>query len=166
MSEIYSFDSYVTKLKSLNVIHYDLTCGIPFETATIPNIYSSHFLEHLTAQDAKRLLQECLRVLQPKGVIRIAVPSLEYEVNSIRVALAQYERGSIQPVLRYLTSQPGFTDQYTVHRYMYDFRSMEELLRSVGFVEVTEQTYHCGRMIDVERLDTRENSLFVEAIKA
>jgi len=43
---------------------------------------------------------------------------------------------------------------------------MEKLLRFAGFVDILEPPYRCGRMIDVEKLDARENSLFVEAMKA
>ena len=113
MSEVYIYQEYSSKLNSINVLHYDLGYGVPFRSNTVPNIYSSHFLEHLTRQDAERLLGECFRVLRPGGGIRIAVPSLDQEVDRMRLAIAQYHRGQMEPVLKYLTRRPGFTNQYS-----------------------------------------------------
>lgn len=40
-------------------------------------IYSSHFLEHIPKPQVESVLRECLRVLQPSGVIRLVLPDLE-----------------------------------------------------------------------------------------
>lgn len=60
-----------------NVIAYNLLNGIPFENNYFDVVYHSHLLEHFTKSDAKKFLIECLRVLKPNGIIRIAVPDLE-----------------------------------------------------------------------------------------
>jgi len=165
MSEVYTYEEYVKKLNSVNVLHHDLKYGIPFKSNTVPNIYSSHLLEHFSIEEAKRLLSECFRVLRPGGAIRIAVPSLEQEVNQMRAAIAQYDQGEIEEVVKYLTARPGFTNQYSVHRVCINFNKMKKLLESVAFVDIRETTYRCGKIIDVEKLDTRQESLFVEARK-
>jgi predicted SAM-dependent methyltransferase len=165
MSDFYSYADYSRKLKSSYVIYHDLHYGIPFKTETCPFIYSSHFLEHLSPLEAKKLAKECYRVLQCGGGIRIAVPSLEYEVSKMQLALNQYEKGNSQPVMEYFTSRPGYTNRYSVHRYMYDYVELQRLLASVGFVNIEECAYKTGKMKDCEKLDTRENSLFVEAWK-
>lgn len=69
---------------------------------------------------------------------------------------------SVQPVMEYFTSRPGYTNRYSVHRYMYDYTELKRLLASVGFVDIEECAYKTGRMKDCEKLDTRENSLFVK----
>jgi len=165
MSEVYTYEEYVKKLNSVNVLHHDLKYGIPFKSNTVPNIYSSHLLEHFSIEEGKRLLSECFRVLRPGGAIRIAVPSLEQEVNQMRAAIALYDQGEIEEVVKYLTARPGFSNQYNAHRCMYNFNKMKILLESVGFVGIRETTYKCGKIIDVEKLDTRRESLFVEATK-
>lgn len=166
MSEVYNYDEYLKKLKSGKILHHDLRNNIPYKADSIPYIYSSHFFEHLTKEDALSSLGECFRVLKPwGGVMRIAVPSLDREVNSIRLAIKEYDRGEIEPVSKYLMTKPGFISQFSVHKYMYNFVEMKKLLETAGFVEVTEYTYKTGNIVDVESLDTRQDSLFVEAVK-
>ena len=55
-------------------IHHDLKNGIPFITGFVDYIYSSHFLEHLTYEEALKLLRECRRVLKTNGLMRFIVP--------------------------------------------------------------------------------------------
>jgi predicted SAM-dependent methyltransferase len=161
----YEFAAYRQRLKAAQVIHHDLLYGIPFGAGVAPNIYSSHFLEHLTKPEATALLHECYRVLQNGGTLRIVVPSLDVEVGEMRAAIDRYDQGDRLPVMQYLTWQPGFTSPYAVHRHMYDFDDLAGLLASVGFVDIVEQTFGSGRMPDVAELDNRAKSLFVEASK-
>jgi len=60
-----------------NVIEHDLQEGIPFEDNFFDLVYHSHVLEHFGKNDGYKFLEECYRVLNFKGVIRIAVPDLE-----------------------------------------------------------------------------------------
>src|SRR5439155_14504106 len=59
------------------VIQHDLRTRLPFPEGRFEAVYHSHVLEHLPRADGLRLLQECARVLRPKGIIRVAVPDLE-----------------------------------------------------------------------------------------
>lgn len=40
-------------------------------------VYSSHFLEHIPKSQVESFLNECWRVLEPGGVLRLVVPDLE-----------------------------------------------------------------------------------------
>lgn len=60
-----------------NVISHNLLTSLPFNDGEVDVIYNSHFLEHFSLADAKRILSECYRILGNKGVIRIVVPDLE-----------------------------------------------------------------------------------------
>jgi SAM-dependent methyltransferase len=60
-----------------DVICWDLRRGIPFEDGTFDVVYHSHFLEHLERNAARRLLDECRRVLRHAGILRLVVPDLE-----------------------------------------------------------------------------------------
>jgi hypothetical protein len=48
---------------------------------------------------------------------------------------------------------------------MYNFDSLRGLLQAVGFAQVTRHSYRQGACPDLDRLDNRPASLFVEAIK-
>ncbi|CAA9217761.1 MAG: hypothetical protein AVDCRST_MAG93-305, partial [uncultured Chloroflexia bacterium] len=45
-----------------------------YEDGTVDILYSSHMLEHLDRDSARRFLHEAYRVLKPGGAIRIVVP--------------------------------------------------------------------------------------------
>ncbi len=59
------------------VIVHDLRHGIPLPDAAADAVYHSHFLEHISREDAPRFLKECHRVLRPGGTLRVVVPDLE-----------------------------------------------------------------------------------------
>ena len=68
---------------------WEARAGIPFPDGTFDGVYHSHLLEHLDREDAALLSRDCLRVLRPGGVLRVAVPDLE---RIVRGYLAQLER--------------------------------------------------------------------------
>lgn len=60
---------------------HNLLLGLPFQNESFEVVYNSHVLEHFTKDDSKKFLTECLRVLQPNGILRVAVPDLEQIVR-------------------------------------------------------------------------------------
>ncbi len=60
-----------------DVIAHNLTKGIPFKDNSFKAAYHSHVLEHFMKVDAEKFISECYRILQPKGVLRVAIPDLE-----------------------------------------------------------------------------------------
>jgi SAM-dependent methyltransferase len=140
-------------------VHHDLAYGIPLRNAVVDYIFSSHFLEHLFRREAERLLRECYRVLRPGGIVRIAVPDLEY-------ALSLYAQGDKQRMLLNYFFVEDLESHYARHKYMYDCPMLEKMLKDIGFVEVSRCQYREGRVPDIAILDNRpEESLFVEAVK-
>ena len=165
MAKNYSFDEYYNHLRSFKLIHHELTYDLPFSKNTVPNIYSSHFFEHLFKEQTENLLKECFRVLTPDGRIRICVPSLEDAVGGMERAIESYKNGDIEAIQTYLTSEiVGFNSVYSNHRYMYNAKALTELLEKVGFTSVEEFSENKGKIIDIEKLDTR-GGLFIEGVK-
>ena len=62
---------------SPHVIQHDILQGLPFENKSFDAVYCSHVLEHLDPQCVESFLIEAVRILKPKGVLRIVVPDLE-----------------------------------------------------------------------------------------
>lgn len=58
-------------------ISLDLRDPLPHQNNSVEFIFTEHFLEHLTRDEALKLLKECHRVLIPNGKIRVTVPDLE-----------------------------------------------------------------------------------------
>ena len=70
----------------LDIIDADINLNLskealPFKNNSKKIIYSSHFFEHINHNDTINLLNECLRVLKPKGILRIEVPNFERVLN-------------------------------------------------------------------------------------
>ena len=146
---------YCGTLRNHSFIHHDLVYGVPFPDQSVDVVYSSHFLEHLDPQSGRRLLQECLRVLKPGGLIRICVPDLEY-------AWELYKRGEKERMLRAFFFNTGATG-FSEHRYAYDFDTLSCLLMEIGFSDVERASFQAGAVPDLEILDNYEEyTLFVE----
>ena len=63
--------------ESKDVKKVNILGGLPFEDNTTDVVYSSHFLEHLSQEQADFVLKESYRILKKDGIIRIVVPDLE-----------------------------------------------------------------------------------------
>lgn len=59
------------------VISHNLLKGVPLPDKDCDVVYHSHFIEHLRRPDALFMMSECLRILKPGGILRIAIPDLE-----------------------------------------------------------------------------------------
>jgi len=53
---------------------WDLTQGIPFPDESVDEVYSSHFVEHLTDDESMDLFEEILRVLKKGGMTHHRCP--------------------------------------------------------------------------------------------
>lgn len=78
------------------VIAHNLLNGLPFENCSFDLVYHSHLLEHFTKPQAKVFMGECYRVLQPGGIIRVAVPNLEQICRSYLEALERADNRELE----------------------------------------------------------------------
>lgn len=62
---------------SSSVRRANLLDRLPLADDSAALVYSSHFLEHVPRALVEGVLQECLRVLKPGGVVRLVLPDLE-----------------------------------------------------------------------------------------
>jgi len=63
-------------------VKHDVKSGLVQNTGTVDLIFISHLLEHLSYEEALRLLRECRRVLKPTGAMRIVVTDAEKAMKS------------------------------------------------------------------------------------
>lgn len=155
----YGEEEYCRLLGDNYFLHHDLSYGIPLEDSQANYIFSSHFIEHLEHADAVHLLQECRRVLEPGGLMRVSIPDLEY-------AIGLYNSDKKEKMLRDYFFVDDTGNEFSRHKYMYDYAMFSDLLESVGFVDINRCVYQEGELPDRQRLDNRPtDSLFVEARK-
>jgi SAM-dependent methyltransferase len=138
----------------------DVSRPFRFADGTFQAIYCAHLLEHLYPAAAARCVRECHRVLMPGGVLRIAVPDLD-------ALVASYDPLEPDRFLYGLLQARGARGERPSarHRWHYNERSLRALLESCGFAEPVRRAFREGLAPDLERIETREWSLFMEAVK-
>jgi predicted SAM-dependent methyltransferase len=164
------------------VYFWDCRSGLPFSDGAVAAIYSEHFFEHLDLEsEARPFLRECLRCLQPRGILRIVVPD-------VGAYLRAYS-GPWEPLaeMRPLDhTADGWRDRWLgqvyqtrmqfinaifrqgyEHKYAYDAETLVLVMRQAGFADAIVQ--QSGISIDPkmapDRNDRRTESLYVEAVK-
>ena len=129
-------------------LHYptlflDATKTFPVPASCFDYIFSEHMIEHVSHEDAKRMLGECCRVLKPGGKIRIATPDLDVLLN-----LARAEKDDL--AIRYIAwitkmFLPAGTSPAPVfvinnafrnwgHQFLYDEKLLCKTLADIGFL--------------------------------
>jgi len=164
------------------VYFWDCRSGLPFSDGTVAAIYSEHFFEHLDLKsEARPFLRECLRCLQPGGVLRIVVPdagaylraySGPWEPLANMRPLYCTDSGWCDPWLGqvYQTKMQfmnAIFRQGYEHRYAYDAETLLLVMREAGFADGVVQQF--GVSIDPKMApdsnERRTESLYVEGIR-
>jgi SAM-dependent methyltransferase len=129
------------------IVFLDATASFPLPDMSLDYIFSEHQIEHIAEEEARAMLRECFRVLRSGGRIRIATPDLAAVVGLYQAPLGPQALHYIDWVMEKIDRKVGAETFrcYVVnqmfnayrHRFIYDAETLTELLRDVGFVEVT-----------------------------
>ncbi len=101
---------------------------------TVDLIYACHVLEYFDRVEVLDVLREWRRVLNPSGILRLAVPDFR-ELSSV------YQHyGDLGLILGPLFGRweitSGSADQRIYHRTVYDFNALRDVLESAHFTGV------------------------------
>ncbi len=97
---------------------------------SVEEIYASHVLEHFPAIEVPRVLKDWMRVLEPGGRMRIAVPDFDH------VARLYLQDPKEPLVWGYLFG--GQTDDDDFHKAGFDYERLFTLMRACGLRHVTQ----------------------------
>ena len=149
-----------------SILIHDVRKELPFAVSSIDYAYTSHFLEHNSLDDARKIVSNVFRILKPGGVLRVVVPDLSLGARQYLDALEMNPSDS-KAAREFLDwMQLGYAGARDPHLWMYDVPSLSSMLVDTGFVNVTVCDYKKGRVPDCDILDNRpEESLHVEAEK-
>lgn len=131
-------------------INWNLLNGLPFQNSSVKRIFISHFLEHVTYNESLKLLEECYRVLEPGGAIRISVPDLDLYIEKllekdeaffrdIEIAGGKWLGNLTDSFLMNFYSDPSYNN--TCHKYAYNFENLSCRLKQCGFKEIVRSSY-------------------------
>jgi len=122
---------------------WDLRVRLPIRDNTAKMIYSEHVLEHLYKPDAVRLLNECIRILQPGGVLRMGVPDaavyMQAYANRESVFFEELKHlgGAVEPLSSPIDVINQMFRMGGHHLFAWDFQSLSAVLTRIGFRNVT-----------------------------
>lgn len=152
-----------------HVDHVSSIESLPFiEDNTVDVIYACHVVEHFKRRQVKAVLSEWRRVLKPSGTLRLSVPDFESICN------VYTQTKNLNLVIGPLFGNQNYL--YNIHYNTFDFTTLYNLLKEVGFNDITKynpfKTEHSHvddySMAYIPHMDFKEGtciSLNVEAIK-
>lgn len=121
---------------------WDLRERLPIRDSAAKAIYSEHVLEHLQKHDAVKLLNECIRILQPGGMLRIGVPDAAVYMQAYANGQwaffeeLKYLGGAVAPLSSPIDVINQMFRMGGHHLFAWDFQSLSTVLTGIGFRNV------------------------------
>jgi hypothetical protein len=103
-----------------------------YADGSVAEIYASHVLEHFSFRDVEEVLREWVRVLEPGGTLRLAVPNFAWIA---RTYLDAPESQDV-PIQGYVMG--GHVDEDDVHGCIFDKDGLAELMAALGLTNIRE----------------------------
>ena len=109
----------------------DTITKLSYSNETVNTIYASHVFEYFDREEGYQLLKEWFRVLKPNGILRLAVPDFE---SLIRLYVEG--KSKLNDFLGPLYGKMKMGENTIYHKTVYDYISLERLLKECGFKTV------------------------------
>lgn len=151
-----------------NIIFCDLAKSFPqIKEGSCKVIYSSHFIEHISHNEAISLIKKCFMTLSSGGIFRAAVPDLYEEAKRY---ITRIESALTKDSLDWKASEEFICSLFSnnsrhSHKWMYDFFSLSKILSDCGFIDIEKKGFRQSKIEDIKLVENREDSLFVESKK-
>lgn len=165
--------SFISFAHNHDIRWADATKHIPLPDNSVEVLYTSHMVEHLSREEVKLFLREGLRVLQPRGIIRIAFPDIKKMIDQYitsgdadsfveKTCMSRNKPKTIVDKLKYLiVGDRG-------HLWMYDCCSMGKFLSEIGYREPRKLEPGLTTIPNPGKLnlfERAEESAYIEAYK-
>lgn len=146
---------------------------IPHADDSVDVVYSSHMLEHLDQQDAKKCLLEIYRVLKKGGILRLALPDIEAKIEEY-IKTKDADTFIQETYLTVPTPKSLIQRLYFFfigprhHLWMYDSESLKKLLIDCGFNDPVSLSAGETTITEPDNLNLHEradDSFYTEAKK-
>ena len=107
-----------------------------FKDSSVDLIYSCHALEYFDREEVQKVLKEWYRVLKRNGILRVAVPDFEAIVKVYLKYKDLNHKGILGPLYGRIVIKTPDGEKTIYHKTVYDFKSLKEVLESIGFKNV------------------------------
>jgi predicted SAM-dependent methyltransferase len=141
----------------------DLRNGLPFRDASFQFVYSEHVLEHFSFPEGRILLKECYRVLADQGVLRIAMPDLDYLVLKYSSDWKNQDWLS-WPGHEFIQTRGQMMNivfSWWGHRYLYNEEDLKDQLKNAGFRDLLRMNLAESNFTELRCLETRQDSKLI-----
>ena len=146
----------------------DVRDGLPFDSDTVDYIYNEHLLEHLTYEEGGNILREFSRCLKIGGVLRMAMPDLDYAVEKYS-ADWRNQNWLSYPEYDFITTRGRMLNTFVRawgHKYLYNEEDLSNQLAGAGFGQVARCEWGRSTHAELAGLEWQKDSrLVMEATK-
>lgn len=146
----------------------DLVCDarqkLPFNDNSCDLIYNEHFLEHLTLEEGLFFLKECHRILKPEGILRIAMPSLEYVVQKYMSDDWRNQEWLNYPEYQFIKTRAEMLNiamRWWGHQWLYDTEELHRRLTESGYINIQKFAWGKSNTPDLRNRETRVDSILI-----
>jgi predicted SAM-dependent methyltransferase len=131
--------------ESRDVLHIDATKPFLFPNDAFDYVFSEHMIEHISYHHGVKMLEECRRVLNPDGKIRISTPDLAFLVNLYREDKSPLQTQYINWAARtFIPGVPAVHETFVInnfvrdwgHTFIYDEITLRTAMMRAGFVNI------------------------------
>jgi len=127
-----------------SIMQLDATKRFPFNDGIFERVFSEHMIEHVPYAAGFSMLQECYRVLEPGGRIRISTPDLDFLFN-LGTRGEKIDRDYISWACRIFNPGDPVSAVTVInnfmrawgHQFIYDRMALSGALIGAGFVKIT-----------------------------
>lgn len=120
---------------------YDISKGIRESNNSVEQIWMGDFFEHLLRLDAKFVVKECYRVLQPGGKLQISVPDMTV-VMPIWLAADGDDSAHVGLIWGDQDELYRKNEIPSVHKAGYTEVSLKKLFKEAGFTTINRTNIH------------------------
>lgn len=134
----------------------DASKEFPFKDNTFDFIFSEHIFEHLKFNDSCNMLSECFRVLKPNGVIRLAIPHVDflfkiYQNPELQIH-KEYVKWATEKFCKdtatfFNNDKNSYSEIYVInnfyrdwgHQVLHNYSSLKTLLQKLSFSNIKQK---------------------------
>lgn len=150
-------------------LNWDLRYPLPFSNNSVDFIYHEHLLEHLTIEEAHRFLLECKRVLKPSGIMRIAVPDLEFVIETYNNSnwekdYKEFRKKYSLDFVKTKAEMININFRYWGHKWLYDWEELNRRLSDIPFAKIQKCVWNKSQYKELCSLESRTESVLIAEV--